>query len=115
MNYQESGRLSVKITMLNGESLTLPMEFVPDCYLRGGKSYPGIALLEGYDLVRELTGEGWVFEGITYHYAEGKSISHTIADDDETTIGSWEILLDGKPTTFEDIEEIAFSLYTEEE
>lgn len=115
MTYQESGRLSVKITMLNDKSVTLPMEFIPECYLRGGSSYPGIALLEGYDQVAELTGEQWVFEGVTYHYAEGKSISHTITDDEDKTIGSWEILLDGKPTTFAAIEEIAFSLYTEEE
>lgn len=115
MTYQESGRLSVNVSMNNGKSITLPMEFVPDCYLRGGKSYPGIMLLEGRDKIIELTGEEWVFEGISYHYAEGQSIEGTIEDDDFKHIGTWQILLDGTPTTFADIEEIAFGLYTEEE
>jgi hypothetical protein len=115
MNYQESGRVSVKITMLDGRSDTFPMEFVPQCYMRGGGWLPGISLEKGIEEVAELTGQDWVFEGVGYHYAEGKVIEYTIEDDDCNPIGSWQILLDGQPTTYEDIEEIAFGLYTEEE
>lgn len=115
MNYQESGRVSVKITMLDGRSDTFPMEFVPQCYMRGGSWLPGISLEKGIEAVAELTGEDWVFEGVGYHYAEGKAVAHMIENDDCEVIGSWQILLDGQPTTYADIEEIAFGLYTEEE
>ena len=115
MNYQESGRVSVKITMIDWQSATFPMEFVPQCYMRGGRWLPGINLEKGMEEITEFTGQDWVFEGVGYHYAEGKVIEYTIEDDDCNPIGSWQILLDGKPTTYEAIEEIAFGLYTEEE
>lgn len=112
MIYEESGRVTVKITMSDGRSDTFPMEFIPDCYLRGGRDYPGIGLVENEGAIANFTGESWVFEGIGYHYAEGKTIENTFEDMDDVVIGSWQILLDGRPTTYQEIEEIAFGLYT---
>ena len=115
MKYEESGRVSVEITMKDGRLGNFPMEFVPQCYMRGGRWLPGVNLEKGYEAVEEFTGCDWVSEGIGYHYAEGKSVEEEIHDYDDNLLGSWKILLDGKPTTYAELEEIAFGLYTEEE
>ena len=109
--------IEVKITKSSTESKTFPLAFTLDGYLKGGRDYPAITALGSTEaLMNEYIGDemGVFGEYPVYAYCEGQTVSDTyeVTDYDDELICtiSYELLLDGKPATFAEIEAVCFSM-----
>ena len=105
-------KLTLKISLRNGEEKNFPLTQKPSEYLKAGVWHeflmPHIDRLDEVD-VEIFTGDYAAWETVAYHYAEGVTTTGEVeADDFEEDARykySWQILLDDKPATYAEVDQ----------
>ena len=109
--------IEVEITKSASDRKRFPLAFTLDGYLKGGREYPALtALGSTEELMSEYIGDemGVFGEYPVYAYCEGQTVadSYEVTDYDDNVIRTitYQLLLDGKPATFDEIESVCFSM-----
>jgi len=105
--------LSLEITLEDGKKAIFPMSFRATEYYEGSELHESqIPCMSRYQEIRldEFTGYEYSWALVEYHYAEGLTTQGELDHEENDEYGvsfmySWQMLLDGKPATYAEVDQ----------